>query len=85
MCVGCAKFPRDTFSEEVQNVPKNAPPPSGPIAFILNSEEAMFAEMRDLNFRAVGQFLSKEAKKITAAYEVSGARQTLSRGCMCVM
>ena len=30
----------------------------------------MFAEMRDLNFRAVGQFLSKEAKKITAAYEV---------------
>ena len=75
MCVhvGCAKFPRDTFSEEVQNVPKSAPPPSGPIAFILNSEEAMFAEMRDLNFRAVGQFLSKEAKKITAAYEVSGA------------
>ena len=30
----------------------------------------MYTEMRDLNFRAVGQFLSKEAKKITAAYEV---------------
>lgn len=58
------------FSEEVQNVPKNAPPPTGPIAFILNSEESMFAEMRDLNFRAVGQFLSKEAKKIASAFEV---------------
>ena len=69
--VGCAKFPREMFSEEVQNVPKNAPPPSGPMAFILNSEEQMFTEMRDLNFRAVGQFLSREAKKITALYEVS--------------
>ena len=68
--VGCAKFPREMFSEEVQNVPKNAPPPSGPMAFILNSEEQMFTEMRDLNFRAVGQFLSREAKKITALYEV---------------
>ena len=30
----------------------------------------MYAEMRDLNFRAVGMYLSREAKKITAAYEV---------------
>ena len=59
------------FSEEVQNVPKNSPPPSGPMALVLNSEEQMFTEMRDLNFRAVGQFLSREAKKITALYEVS--------------
>ena len=69
--IGCAKFPRQMFSEEVQNVPKNSPPPSGPMALILNSEEQMFTEMRDLNFRAVGQFLSREAKKITALYEVS--------------
>ena len=68
--VGSAKFPRSMFSEEVQSLPKNAPPPSGPVGFLLNSEEQMFTEMRDLNFRAVGQFLSREAKKITALYEV---------------
>ena len=32
----------------------------------------MFAELRDLNFSAVGLYLSKEAKKITEAYKVSG-------------
>lgn len=65
-----AKFPRQMFSDDVQQVPKGGPPPSGPLALVLNSEENMFMEMRDLNFRAVGLFLSKEAKKITQAYEV---------------
>ena len=74
MLVGCAKFPRQMFSEEVQNVPKNAPPPSGPIAFIFNSEESMFAELRDRNFVSVGSYLSREAKKITADYEVCSGR-----------
>lgn len=59
------------FSEDVQAVPKGAPPPKGPLTFLLNSEENMFAELRDLNFSAVGQYLSKEAKKITEAYKVS--------------
>ena len=58
------------FSEEVQQITKGAPPPTGPITLLLNSEENMYVEMRDLNFRAVGQFLSREAKKITAAFEV---------------
>ena len=61
------------FSDDVQQTPKGAPPPSGPLALVLNSEENMFVEMRDLNFRAVGQFLSREAKKITQAYEVRAA------------
>ena len=65
-----AKFPRQMFSDDVQQVPKGGPPPSGPLALVLNSEENMFMEMRDLNFRAVGVFLSREAKKITQEYEV---------------
>ena len=68
-----AKFPRQMFSDDVQQAPKGAPPPSGPLGLVLNSEENMFVEMRDLNFRAVGQFLSREAKKITQAYEVRAA------------
>ncbi len=60
------------FSEDVQGGgSKGGPPPTGPLTLILNSEEAMFADLRDLNFRGVGHFLSKEAKKITAAYEVN--------------
>ncbi len=58
------------FSEDIQAVPKGAPPPKGPMTFLLNSEETMYAEIRDLNFSAVGQFLSKEAKKIAEAYKV---------------
>ena len=66
------------FSEEVQQITKGAPPPTGPLTVLLNSEEAMFAEMRDLHFRAVGQLLSREAKKIAAAFEVCVCV------CMCV-
>ena len=58
------------FSEEVQQVPKNAPPPVGPLSVILNSEETMYSQLRDLNFGGVGAFLSKKAKEISAAFEV---------------
>ena len=66
-----AKFPREMFSEEVQQVPKNAPPPSGPLSVALNSDDGMYSNLRDLNFRAVGINLSKRAKEISAAFEVS--------------
>ena len=65
-----SKFPREMFSEEVQQVPKNAPPPVGPLSIVLNSEETMYSQLRDLNFGAVGAFLSKKAKEISAAFEV---------------
>ena len=58
------------FSEDLQAVPKGAPPPKGPMTILLNSEETMFAELRDLNFSSVGLYLSKEAKKITEAFKV---------------
>lgn len=68
--LGCAKFPRQMFSEDLQAVPKGAPPPKGPMTILLNSEETMFAELRDLNFSSIGLYLSKEAKKITEAFKV---------------
>ena len=67
------------FSEEVQQVPKNAPPPSGPLPVLLNSEESIFAEMRDLNFGAVGKYLSREAKNIAAAYDERHDAKTVSQ------
>ena len=65
-----ARFPRHMFSEEAQQVPKDSPPPTGPLSISLTSEDSMFSDMRDLNFRGVGLFLSGKAKHITAAFEV---------------
>ena len=64
------KFPREMFSEEVQQLPKNAPPPTTPLAIALNSEDNTFCKLRDKNFGAVGTHLSKFAKDISAAFQV---------------
>ena len=37
---------------------------------ILNSSDALFAELRDKNFNAVGSIVSKKAKHITAEFDV---------------
>ena len=66
-----AKFPRDQFSEDVQQVPKNAPLPITPLSVTLTSEENMYSNMRDSNFRSIGRILSKKAREISAAFEVS--------------
>ena len=55
--------------------PKNKQQPEGsqkakPKKVILNSGENLYAEIRDMNFSAVGPVLSREAKRITAEYEV---------------
>lgn len=68
--VDSAKFPRERFSEDVQQVPKNAPPPTTPLSISLTSEENMLTNLRDCNFRAVGRLLSKHARDISAAFEV---------------
>lgn len=44
--------------------------PAKPKKVILNSSENLYAEVRDMNFSAVGPVLSREAKRITAEYEV---------------
>ena len=63
-----AKFPRQMFSEEVL---KKGGDSSGPFPVKLDSDDGMFSVMRDLNFRAIGVFLSDKAKEISAQFEVS--------------
>ncbi|XP_064392951.1 vacuolar protein sorting-associated protein 33A-like isoform X2 [Halichondria panicea] len=76
-----ARFPRHTFSEEFQQKPTKAgaAPLSPQLPILLTSEESMFVEMRDLNFASVGHFLSKEAKKITEAYNERHDAKTVSQ------
>lgn len=59
------------FSEDVQQLPKNTQPPTTPLSVTLNSEDNMYSNMRDSNFRSVGRVLSKKAREISAAFEVS--------------
>ena len=64
-----ATFPCQRFSEEV--LPKDeASTASGTLAVKLDSNDSLFSSMRDLNFRAVGGYLTVKAKDITALYEV---------------
>lgn len=44
---------------------------------VLNSGENLFAEIRDMNFSAVGPVLSREAKRITAEYEEHRSAKTV--------
>ena len=44
---------------------------TGPKKVVLNSSDELFYDIRDLNFSAVGIQLSKRAKQISAAFEVS--------------
>lgn len=39
----------------------------------LNSSDSLYAEIRDMNFQAVPAVLSRQAKKISAAYAVSNS------------
>ena len=71
-------FPRDTFSEDVQNIRKGDPPNPGPLLVTLNSDEEVYRKLRDFNFRKVGKYLSSEAKRIKEIYEV-GAMSSDSR------
>ena len=65
-----SRFPRQMFSEEVlkKEDPEST---SGSFNVKLTSDDTMFSIMRDLNFRAVGTFLSDKAKDIHALFEVS--------------
>ena len=68
---GASKFPRETFSEDVQNIRKGDPPTQGPLTVMLTSEEELYGKLRDFNFRKVGKYLSSEAKRIKEIYDVS--------------
>ena len=44
---------------------------SEPKTLILNSSDELYSELRDKNFSAVGQAVSRKAKIITAQFDVS--------------
>ncbi|CAI8023194.1 Vacuolar protein sorting-associated protein 33A [Geodia barretti] len=71
-----AKFPRHMFSEEVL---KRGGESTGPFPVKLDSDDSMFSAMRDLNFRAVGVFLSDKAKEISAQFESRHDAKTVTQ------
>ena len=68
------QLPVDKFPPKEDNKLKQATGTPGeqkkPKKVVLNSSDNLFAEIRDMNFSAVGPVLSREAKRITAEYEV---------------
>ncbi|XP_046840595.1 vacuolar protein sorting-associated protein 33A-like [Xenia sp. Carnegie-2017] len=52
--------------------------PAGPKNIKLNSSDQLFAEIRDVNFLAVGPVLSRKAKQISLAFEEHRGAKTVS-------
>lgn len=69
-CPGYVKLPPEKFVPKKQgDGGKELPTEAKKLQ--LNSAEELYAEIRDKNFNAVGSVLSKKAKVISAAFEVS--------------
>lgn len=69
-CPGYVKLPPEKFAPKKQgDGGKDLPTEAKKLQ--LNSAEELYAEIRDKNFNAVGSVLSKKAKVISAAFEVS--------------
>ena len=74
------QLPADRFPAKEETKGKGpAPPkdPQKPRKIILNSGDALYSEIRDINFSAVGPVLSREAKRITAQYEEHRSAKTV--------
>lgn len=67
---GYVKLPPEKFAQKKQGE-ASKDLPTEPKKLQLNSAEELYAEIRDKNFNAVGAALSKKAKIISAAFEVS--------------
>lgn len=67
---GYVKLPPEKFAQKKQGE-GSKDLPTEPKKLQLNSAEELYAEIRDKNFNAVGAALSKKAKIISAAFEVS--------------
>jgi len=69
-----AKFPPERFPQTEEKGPggmQQQQQQTGPKKVVLNSSDELFYDIRDLNFSAVGIHLSRRAKQISAAFEVS--------------
>ena len=73
-----AKFPPERFPQTEEKGPGGLQQqqPTGPKKVVLNSSDELFYDIRDLNFSAVGIHLSRKAKQISAAFEVSSWPKT---------
>merc|ERR1719494_591352 len=75
------QLPVDKFPPKEDNKLKQATGTPGeqkkPKKVVLNSSDNLFAEIRDMNFSAVGPVLSREAKRITAEYEEHRSMKTV--------
>lgn len=72
------QLPADRFPVKDEGKPGAAPKdPQKPRKIILNSGDALYSEIRDINFSAVGPVLSREAKRITAQYEEHRSAKTV--------
>lgn len=74
---GYVKLPPEKFAPKKQGGGGGKDLPTEAKKLQLNSAEELYAEIRDKNFNAVGSVLSKKAKIISAAFEVS----RVSLGC----
>jgi len=78
-----AKFPPERFPQTEEKGPggiqqqQQQQQQTGPKKVVLNSSDELFYDIRDLNFSAVGIHLSRRAKQISAAFEVSIKTKTL--------
>lgn len=68
-----AKFSPERFPQTEEKGPggmQQQQQQTGPKKVVLNSSDELFYGIRDLNFSAVGMYLSRRAKQISAAFEV---------------
>ena len=70
-CPATGKFPAEKFAQPEEKGPGPSQPQTGPKKVVLNSSDELYGDIRDLNFSAVGIHLSRKAKQISAAFEVS--------------
>ena len=73
---GIHKQEDQKVQESVQQTTVQQQQPTGPKKVVLNSSDELFYDIRDLNFSAVGIHLSRKAKQISAAFEVSSWPKT---------
>mmetsp|Transcript_16768 Transcript_16768/g.50067 ORF Transcript_16768/g.50067 Transcript_16768/m.50067 type:complete len:677 (+) Transcript_16768:183-2213(+) len=65
---GCVRLPRNILGDNGDSSPSTAPQ-GDDVAFALNSNDALYAEVRDLNVEQLGAHLGEQAKAIRGSYD----------------
>lgn len=72
----CIKLPSDKFANQAQDSSDSSETKSTK-TIPLNSNDEIYADLRDKNFNAVGPTLSKKAKAISAQFEERHGARTV--------